>query len=333
METALCLRFPLSFEHSHKSIVIDDGEFIHRFKDVSDRTLARALLDFETPRLPDEVIGQYAEAKSELSEFVRYCADQGLLQRPSEDFQTISGPAFAVYLQQCFRAINDEMFSHALWQKLSSGKAGATLVDGWLIETYFFIKGANARLPNAVAHCTHDGLRDTLLHHYLEEWDHYGFFREAMERRGLNSDRLEKRGPLPATKAVMLMARKAGRENSLGYLACSGLLESTGSDSSKAREFYGSITANYDVNGTGFVAPMLKHIDLDEEYEHGDLMAEALDKIELMSRKEADAVVNTLQGFKETLIQWFDEIGEYYGRDIDVYASPVSSSFSRGVFK
>jgi hypothetical protein len=314
-------------------MVIDDGEFIHRFKDVPNRALARALLDFETPRSPNEVIEQYTEAKSELSDFVTYCVAQGLLQQPSTDFQTISGAAFAVYLQQCFRAINDEMFSHGLWRKLADGKAGATLVDGWLIETYFFIKGANARLPNAVAHCTHDGLRDTLLHHYLEEWDHYAFFKEAMERRGLDADRLEMRGPLPATKAVMLMARKAGRENSLGYLACSGLLESTGSDASKAREFYGAITKHYDLNGSDFVAPMLRHIDLDEEYEHGDLMAEAMEKIGLMSRKEADVVVNTLQGFKETLIQWFDEIGEYYGRDIDVYGCPVSSSFSRGVFK
>jgi hypothetical protein len=333
MEDALSVRFPLSIEQGPRSLAIDDGQFIHRFGDVPGQSFVRALLDFETPMLPSEVIERYADVKPQLTDFVSYCAEQGLLQRTSADYETISGPKFAEYLKQCFRALNDEMFSHELWQRLAAGKAGATLVDGWLIETFFFIKGANARLPNAVANCAHDGLRNTLLHHYLEEWDHYGFFKQALELRGLDFERIEARGPLPATKAVMLMARKAGRENSLGYLACSGLLESTGSDSGKAREFYGAIAEHYDSRGTGFVAPMLKHIDLDEKFEHGDLMAEALETIELVSRREADEVVNTLRTFKETLLQWFDETVDYYSRDVDVYGFPVSNTFSKGVFK
>ncbi|WP_029032256.1 hypothetical protein [Salinarimonas rosea] len=333
MNDALCVRFPLSLEQGPRSLAIDDGKFVHRFDDVPGGVFVRALLDCEIPRLPSDLVEHYADAKAQLTDFLSYCAAQGILTPEPGEYETISGAEFSEYLKQSFRALNDEMFSHELWQKLAAGKASATLVDGWLIETFFFIKGANARLPNAIANCTHHGIRNTLLHHYLEEWDHYGFFKESLELRGLDFDRIEARGPLPATKAVMLMARKAGRENSLGYLACSGLLESTGSDSSKAREFYGAIAAHYDARGTGFVAPMLEHIDLDEEFEHGDLMAEALGTIERLSRREADEVVNTLREFKETLVQWFDEIVEYYGRDVDVYGAPVSTTFSRGVFK
>lgn len=334
MQKQYSLKFPLSIDARGRSITLDDGAFTHTFSDIPAPVFQRVLERFETPSNPREVASAFSTFSKEVNDLIDYCISEGIFTHGSLNSSTITGGEFAEYLKTCFRNVNDTLFSHSLWASLANGTAAESVVSGWLVETYFFIKGANARLPNAIAHCEDDHLRDMLLHHYLEEWDHYKFFRDSIKLYGLDPVAIDVRGPIPATKAVMLFARDAGRKDSLAYLACSGLLESTGSDASKAREFYGAVQKHYDLAGAGFVKPMLKHIDLDEEYEHGDLMAEALEKYDHISIGDANSVVNVIREFKETLMQWFDEIEEYYSSNQrSVYAQPVSATFSLGSFK
>ncbi len=85
-----------------------------------------------------------------------------------------------VRLQLYYAQWNDQLFSHPLWQSLGRGSAGKSVVDGWLIETYHFIRGANARLAYAIAHTGDLRIREIFTHHYIEEWDHYAFFAEAL---------------------------------------------------------------------------------------------------------------------------------------------------------
>jgi hypothetical protein len=111
---------------------------------------------------------------------------------------------------------------------------------------------------------------------------------------------------------VLNMARRAARVDGLAYAACSGLLESTGSDSGRARGFYLDVAKHYDRDSTGFADPLLQHVDLDEEYEHGSVMSEIFAPIPYILCERADQIVTTTALFRETLTLWFSDIERFY---------------------
>ncbi len=78
-------------------------------------------------------------------------------------------------------------------------------------------------------------------------------------------------GPLVGTRAVINWTRRCAREDPLAYAEC-WACSSDRIDSERARAFYRMVAANFDVDGSDFVAPLMKHIDLDEGYEHGNVM-------------------------------------------------------------
>jgi hypothetical protein len=150
--------------------------------------------------------------------------------------------------------------------------------------------------------------------HHVEEYDHYKFFADSLTRRGINPNVVERLGALVTTSAVINMIRRAARIDCLAYAACSGLLESSGCDASRARSFYNSVAAHYDKGGSGFVEPMLRHIDLDEAYEHGHVMSDIFTPIQRIEPERADRIVECVFQFKEALLLWFDDIQTYYYR-------------------
>jgi hypothetical protein len=236
--------------------------------------------------------------------------DEKLVVAGEPDYYT--GIQIAQLLQRYFPDWNEDLFGHLLWVSLAAGSAKHSVVDGWLIETYHFIKGANARLAYAISQTTDASIRSIFVHHYIEEYDHYKFFAESLERRGISVDDVERLGPLPTTTAVINMARRAARLDHLAYAACSGLLESTGTDAKRAREFYQELARHYDSGNTGFVEPMLAHVALDEAYEHGSVMQDIFRGAKVVSSERAARIIECASIFKDTLLLWFSDILRHY---------------------
>lgn len=250
------------------------------------------------------------EFDGDAREFVELLLSErlGLVHEP--DYY--SGVEICRLLQRYFLDWNDALFSHLLWTSLAAGTAKSSVVDGWLIETYHFIKGANARLSYAASQTTDLACRSAFVHHYVEEYDHYKFFGESLERRGISVADVERIGPLPSTTGVMNMARRAARTDHLAYAACSGLLESTGSDAARAREFYRLVANHYDKESSDFVEPMLRHVALDEAYEHGSVMAEIFSGVQAITPARAAGIIETVSIFRDTLLLWFDDVLRHY---------------------
>jgi hypothetical protein len=204
------------------------------------------------------------------SEFVRVLKQEKLaLDRIGA---SCTGIQLAALLKETYNDWNQQLFSGLLWTSLFNGTAEDRVVDGWLIESYHFIRGANARLSYAAAQASDERIREIFARHSVEEYNHHEFFAESLRRRGFDPVIVDRVGPLPTTRAVIEMARFAARVDCLAYAACSGLLESTGSDVEKGRAFYYAVGQHFDADKTDFVAPMLKHLELDEAYGHGSVM-------------------------------------------------------------
>ncbi|MFZ2005413.1 MAG: hypothetical protein WB697_19515 [Stellaceae bacterium] len=235
--------------------------------------------------------------------------------------QAIPASLFLRILQGRYAVWNVEMFSQPLWRFLPAGKASRCLVDGWLLESYHFIRGAAARLSYATSLCHDERVMPYFLDHHLEEYDHYHFFEEALRRRKIV---FADTTPLPSTEAIINFARMAARRGPLHYMACSGLLESTGSDAAHAVEFYNSLTASYDSERSGFIDPLVEHVLLDQAYGHGSICERILGHFDEIDVMLANDIIDTAAGFKDTIVYWFKDVYRTYTRANERSFAPLS---------
>lgn len=175
----------------------------------------------EKHSIPTDIAGAIVES----------CREIELLYLNLPPLADVAADVFLNILRQRYAVWNTELFSQLLWRFLLSGKAKPDLVNGWLLESYHFIRGASARLAYATSLSHDDRVTPYFLDHHLEEYDHYNFFEDALRRRNVN---FAGAVPLPSTEAIINFARMAARRGPLHYMACSGLLESSGSDTMRA---------------------------------------------------------------------------------------------------
>jgi hypothetical protein len=304
------LRFPLNIDNEKQRLVLSND---------TERIFVDGVPPYATATLIDRLnagstAGELAEAvyldQEHVAAILSALHSEGLTVE--EEPATYTGRQLAALLLRFYSDWNEALFSGPLWSSLAEGRAVPRVVDGWLIEGYHFIRGANARLAYAAAHAGDERIRRIFAHHYVEEYDHHAFFAESLRRRNIDPDAVDRVGPLPTTLAVINMCRRAARLDCLCYAACSGLLESTGSDAARARSFYRAVAEHYDREGSNFVEPLQKHSDLDEGFEHGDVMRDVFEPIELITADKANQIVETVSLFKETLQLWFADIERYY---------------------
>ncbi|MDB5653818.1 MAG: hypothetical protein JWQ94_1431 [Tardiphaga sp.] len=306
----LALRFPLAIDHARQSLVLSTFSERIRFTGIPPDVGVRVLQQLNSGLSANDVAERNPDDRSLAHAFIDRLKHEQLAVDSASIFY--SGQDLVALLKYLYERWNQMLFSHSLWISLANGTARQSVLDGWLIESYHFIRGANARL-NYAASLAQDGrLKQIFAHHYVEEYDHHTFFAESLRRRGIDVARVERKGPLPSTTAVLNMARRAARIDSLAYAACSGLLESTGSDAGRARGFYADVATHYDRDATLFMEPLLKHVNLDEEYEHGSVMADVFGPIPYIARERADQVIATVALFRETLTLWFADIERFY---------------------
>lgn len=303
------LLFPLNIDYAKNSLVLSTNSERIRFTGVSPELGVRVLQEVNMGNTAADIHARF-DSQPDASKFLDCLVSNNLLAK--EPPNAYSGRQLAKFLQELYKEWNNSLFSHPLWTSLADGSAPTSLVDGWLIESYHFIRGANARLCYAAAYAQDERLQAIFAKHYVEEYDHYKYFADSLARRDIDAERVDMAGPIASTSAVLNMARRAARIDPLAYAACSGLLESTGSDANRARDFYCAVRKNFDLEGSGFVEPMLRHIDLDEEFEHGSVMVDVFDPIPHITIDRADAVVATVSLFEETLRLWFTDIREVY---------------------
>ncbi|MBI2714976.1 MAG: iron-containing redox enzyme family protein [Rhizobiales bacterium] len=310
--TRPALLFPIQIDQEKSNLTISTYDNVFRFDGIPGPQAAEIIRHINSGSTVEQISNAVQADRTIVDAFIRSLIDQGLATEAEPEVYT--GAQFTATLRSFYDQWNDQLFSHSLWQSLSLGTASRSIVDGWLIETYHFIRGANARLPYAIAHTADPRVRNIFAHHYREEYDHYGFFAEALVRRQISPEHVEQLGPLVGTRAVINWTRRCARTDSLAYAACSGLLESTGTDSARARAFYRTVATNFDADQTNFIDPLMKHIDLDEGFEHGNVMADIFNPIPQLSAQRANMIVQMTYQFVETLMQWFSDIEIHYFR-------------------
>jgi len=188
----------------------------------------------------------------------------------------------------------------------------------------------------AVAECTDPAVTPLFAHHYAEEYDHGDFFMRALESFGLSREVVLASRPLPSTLGVLNYMRLCARRDPLEYAICSGFLESTGTDRARAKEFIARLATNYAVPSSGSVGPLLDHLNLDEEYGHGDLFEAICDRTPPLTVDRASTVLTAGAALVDMLELWSTDIERTYAangsvprRSLHVYRTPWTTSAAR----
>jgi hypothetical protein len=165
------LRFPIHINQEKLQLLISTYDDEYRFAGIVGTQGAEIIRHINSGFTVGEIADITRIETDTIVAFVNCLIREGLAIEVAP--KTYAGAQIASTLRSFYNRWNDQLFTHPLWQSLSNGTAHRSVIDGWLIETYHFIRGANARLPYAIAHTSDLRVRDTFIHHYIEEYDHY----------------------------------------------------------------------------------------------------------------------------------------------------------------
>jgi len=294
---------------SGKSLLLEADGYNYEISGVDPALAFKFLSACDGHSSTEEICRREAIPVDLAAAIIQACSDSEFICPNLSARAAIPASLFLRILQRRYASWNSEMFSQPLWRFLPVGKASPSLFNGWLLESYHFIRGAAARLSYATSLCHDERVMPYFLDHHLEEYDHYQFFEEALRRRKVT---FADTTPLPSTEAIINFARGAARRGPLHYMACSGLLESSGSDTARAVEFFNSLTASYDTEQSGFVEPLIEHVLLDQAYRHGSICERILGQFNEIDVTVANDVIDTAAGFKDTIIYWFRDVYRAY---------------------
>ncbi|WP_404369743.1 hypothetical protein AB5I39_00055 [Sphingomonas sp. MMS24-J45] len=315
------LAFDLTIVSGERTVCLERGEDVFEIAGLPPAAVRAALDEMRGDRQLDSIALASGLSRSQLFALCNALADAGILAFESvgalEQAATgdIDPKHFVALCEAHFAVWKNRLFSGPLWTSLASGDATRPVFIGWLIESYFFIEAATARLPIAIAAARPLAVRQLFAKHFSEEYDHHHFFQTGLEAAGIDRAMLAARTPLPSTVAIRNHMRHAGRLDPLAYAACSGFLESTGEDHDRAHEFFERLTANFDRAGAPIIGPLAEHSRLDEQYQHCGMLHLVAEAIGPITRARAEAALEAARLLVETLEVWSTDIVRHYARE------------------
>ncbi|MEO6419052.1 MAG: iron-containing redox enzyme family protein [Polyangiaceae bacterium] len=266
-----------------------------------------------------ELRAQLAMDEAQVGRLVATLEKSGLLYRVSDLPAQITGEQFhRDYFSKALPSWLGEAFSHPFWDRMTTGKGSARLFSGWMIELYHYTKNANRHMPLSTAYTHSKPIKLLRAKHYAEEWNHYHYFMKSLKALGYTETSIRESVPLPMTLALSNFMRQAAREDVLAYSICSAVLEGTTTERGTFSPYYEKCAEHYSIPA-GAIAPIFAHLELDVQYQHSDLFADILKKVDSIPRERASLILNYGHQLVEHIWMWTDNIEKYY----DVPSNPM----------
>ncbi|SDH86818.1 Pyrroloquinoline quinone (PQQ) biosynthesis protein C [Alteribacillus persepolensis] len=255
-------------------------------------------------------------SEEDLISIVTEFEEMGLL-RSEESVHLIKKEDFINQIEESCIMWAQQIGYHRLFGQIESGEARKEVFQGYILETYHYVKSARKHISTALAHCTNDHHEELLTDFFNDEYNHYPLMLESLERMGIPKDRVESAHPIIGTMSLINMLCEIGRQSTLAYIACTSLFEAREEDFEQSKTSLERLA-----EAAGFkasdVAPVIEHMRGDVEADHNSLLEEALADIEYINAEEAHFAVNCLHDLKHSFDQFHDQILEYYS-DISNY--------------
>ncbi|WP_426172711.1 iron-containing redox enzyme family protein [Massilia sp. TWR1-2-2] len=195
--------------------------------------------------------------------------------------------------------------------ELIEGKLAKTVLTGWLIEMYHYVRD----FPEAIASAASgaDGELADLLDRYVEqERGHENFVLQTLVNIGLTGEEVRSSQPLVSTRLIGLLMRELFALAPESVLLVAALVEAHDMAPAQMNEFQQALERAYQLP-SGAMQPYFRHQAIDAALGHSELLADNLHLFKVTDAALLDQIVNKLHDLKHAFDLQSHEIRRYYG--------------------
>jgi len=214
-----------------------------------------------------------------------------------------------VLIRAC-RVWSGELRMSYIGNEFSAGHLPKTVLIGWLLEMYHYIKD----FPSAIEHGTRGatGRLRSLIEKYSEqEQGHEIFVLQTLVNLGLSEVEVKASIPLISTRLIGLLMRELFEIEPSAVLMVASIVEAQEFVEENIEEFKRSLHKHYGIGLHAF-DPYFKHQQIDVDFGHAGLLSSNLDLVRINDREVLDQLVNKIHDLKHAFDLQSLEIKSYF---------------------
>jgi pyrroloquinoline quinone (PQQ) biosynthesis protein C len=204
-----------------------------------------------------------------------------------------------------------ELATSYIGNELGQGRLSRTVLVGWLLEMYHYIKDFPKAIDAAIK-AAPKSLKEIYLKYRKEETGHEVFVLRTLMRLGLSEDEIRNSVPLVSTRAIGLLMKDLFEKEPIALLIVAALVEAQEFDSTSINIFKHELVKHYGVSGDALDS-YFEHQEIDVGLGHSNLLNENIEWIDEIEEKKLDSVLDGVHDIKHAFDLQSLEIKNYYG--------------------
>jgi len=209
---------------------------------------------------------------------------------------SLSGRAFWRELNAFARQVKAR-FPFAFSAQLAEGRIDAAKLVLYATQYYHVVRIGPRIIAGALAHAARPRTQRLLENFLIEETGHDRLLAEALRGAGLPQTMIDSSMPLPETFALTSYLQVLAEQEPLSFAGTIFLMEEENA------EFHVNFVQACHRAGLGesFYGPIKRHAHINDDGDHGNISAELLEDVDLVSPEETTVVKKHLVGLIECL--------------------------------
>jgi len=206
---------------------------------------------------------------------------------------------------------SQELAQGYIGNELGRGDASSTVLTGWLLEMYHYIKNFPIAI-DAAYRAAPPGLAEIYARYGAEETGHEVFVLRSLEKLGLSADEVRQSVPLISTRAIGLLMCELFEKEPVALLVVAALVEAQEFNADAIERFKAALAEHYDIARDALDA-YFEHQDIDVGLGHAQLLSENLAWLDQLDEAALDRVLDGVHDIKHAFDLQSLEIKHYYG--------------------
>lgn len=239
--------------------------------------------------------------------------DIEMLHLPITDVDQLNEARICNTLIDACRIWRAQLSETHLLNKILSGNSNLQITQGWLLETYHYIKNFPEAIHAAYTACDNQELKAILYKYYREEVGHEKFIEQTLLKTGLTSEEVKTSIPLVSTRLIDFLLKELFALCPPSVLLVASIIEAAEADIKSKGEVIKNLKNYYDIS-EDTMEPYFKHVQIDINLGHEKLLINNIEYIKLIKPEQLHIVVNMIHDIKHAIDLQQLEIEHYYNR-------------------
>jgi pyrroloquinoline quinone (PQQ) biosynthesis protein C len=250
-------------------------------------------------------------AEESIRALLNSLSPSGILSGPGAGLPVATATDVRERIKRIVKTWGLELAASYIGNELGRGHLSRTVLVGWLLEMYHYIKD----FPNAIdaaLRCAPPALQPVYRRYRNEESGHEVFVLRSLMRLGLSEDEVRNSVPLVSTRSIGLLMKELFEKEPVALLIVAALVEAQEFDSQAIAGFKDELVAHYGVTKDA-LDPYFEHQKIDVNLGHAQLLDEHVAWLDELGGDRLDQVIDGVHDIKHAFDLQGIEVKHYYG--------------------